>query len=233
MTVTIPPGDRRPQVAPPPTSSDHFAPRFGPLYRSLIVNVALPLIVVQILLRTGTPPVRALAIAAIFPAAEAVIGLVRSRRFDPINVLSLVAIAVGIGTSGITGNAGFAVAKDSLFTIVFGVLFLGSLATSRPMIFQLGKQFATGGDPAAAAAWDARLPQPGFQHVVRLLTAVWGCALLLEAAVRIIAAFNLPATTSTIVSPVLQVVTFGALIVWTTRYTRAARRRAAEAGRPV
>jgi hypothetical protein len=215
-----------------PAPADHFAPRFGPLYRSLIVNIALPLIVVQILLRTGRPPVLSLAIAAIFPAAEAVIGLVRSRRFDPINVLSLVAIVVGIGTSGITGNAGFAVAKDSLFTIVFGILFLGSLATPRPMIFSLGKQFATGGDPAAAAAWDARLSEPGFVRVVRLLTAVWGCALLLEAALRIIAAVTLPVTSSTIVSPVLQVVTFGALIVFTTRYVRAMRRRAAAAGRP-
>lgn len=208
------------------SSSDHFAPRFGPLYRTLIVNIALPLIVVQVLLRTGTPPVMALALAAIFPAGDAVIGLARTRRFDPINVLALVAIVVGIGTSGITGNAGFAVAKDSLFTTVFGVLFLASLATPKPLIFQLGKQFATGGDPAAAESWDVRLAQPAFMRAIRLITAVWGCGLLLEAALRIVAAFTLPVMTSTIVSPVLQVVTFVALIVWTTRYAAAQRRRA-------
>jgi hypothetical protein len=220
-------------MTPAPAPADHFTPRFGSLYRSLIINIALPLIVVQVLLRTGTPPVTALALAAIIPAGEAIIGLVRTRRFDPINVLSLVAIVVGIGTSGITGNAGFAVAKDSLFTIVFGILFLGSLATPRPMIFSLGKQFATGGDPAAAAAWDTRLAEPGFMRTVRLITAVWGCGLLLEAVLRIVAAFTLPPTSSTIVSPVLQVVTFGALILFTTRYVRVMRRRAAAAGRPV
>ena len=211
------------------SSPDHFAPRFGPLYRSLIVSVALPLITVQVLLRTGTPPVTALAIAAIFPFADAVIGLARKRTFDPIAILSLIAIVVGIGTSSITGNAGFAVAKDSLFTIVFGLIFLGSLAAPRPMIFQLGRQFATGGDPAAAAAWDARWSQPGFRRTVRLITVVWGCGLLLEAMLRIVAAFTLPVTTSTIISPVLQVVTFAALILWTTRYTRAVRRRLAQA----
>jgi hypothetical protein len=211
------------------SSPDHFAPRFGPLYRSLIVSVALPLITVQVLLRTGTRPVTALAIAAIFPFADAVIGLARKRTFDPIAILSLIAIVVGIGTSSITGNAGFAVAKDSLFTIVFGLIFLGSLAAPRPMIFQLGRQFATGGDPAAAAAWDARWSQPGFRRTVRLITVVWGCGLLLEAMLRIVAAFTLPVTTSTIISPVLQVVTFAALILWTTRYTRAVRRRLAQA----
>jgi hypothetical protein len=211
------------------SSPDHFAPRFGSLYRSLIVSVALPLIAVQVLLRTGTPAVTALAIAAIFPFGDALVTLVRKRRFDPIAVLSLVAIVVGIGTSGITGNAGFAVAKDSLFTLVFGLIFLGSLAAPRPMIFVLGKQFATGGDPAAAEAWDARWSLPGFRQTVRLITVVWGCGLLLEAVLRVIAAFTLPVTTSTLVSPVLQVVTFAALIFWTTNYTRAVRRRLARA----
>jgi len=211
------------------SSPDHFTPRFGPLYRSLIVSVALPLIAVQVLLRTGTPAVTALAIAAIFPFGDALATLVRKRRFDPIAILSLVAIVVGIGTSGITGNVGFAVAKDSLFTLVFGLIFLGSLAAPRPMIFVLGKQFATGGDPAAAAAWDARWSLPGFRRTVRLITVVWGCGLLLEAVLRVVAAFSLPVTTSTIVSPVLQVVTFAALILWTTNYTRAVRRRLARA----
>jgi len=184
---------------------------------------------VQLLLRTGTPAVTALAIAAIFPFGDAVAGLVRKRRFDPIAVLSLIAIVVGIGTSGITGNAGFAVAKDSLFTIVFGLLFLGSLLAPRPLIFHLGRQFSSGGDPAAMAAWEARWSQPGFRRTIRLITAVWGCGLLLEAVLRIIAAFTLPVTTSTIVSPVLQVMTFGALILWTTRYAREMRHRLAKA----
>ncbi len=118
----------------------------------------------QLLLRNGTPAVTALAIAAIFPFGDAVAGLVRKRRFDPIAVLSLIAIVVGIGTSGITGNAGFAVAKESLFTLVFGLVFLGSLAAPRPMIFQFGRQFATGGDPAAAAALGRALVAAGLSR---------------------------------------------------------------------
>jgi hypothetical protein len=211
------------------SSPDHFAPRFGPLYRSLVVNVALPLITVQVLLRTGTPPVTALAIAAIFPFADAVIGLARKRTFDPIAILSLIAIVIGIGTSGITGNAGFAVAKESLFTAVFGVLFLGSLAAPRPLMFQFGKTYATGNDPAAAAARDERWALPAFRRTLRTITLIWGCGLLLEAGLRVVAAFTLPVTTSTIVSPALGIATFAVLIVWTTRYARAVRRRLATA----
>lgn len=131
------------------TSSGHavVTPRVAGLYRSLAVNVVLPLIVVQVLLHRSVPAVTALAVAAIFPFADALIGIVRARRFDPIAVLSLLAIVVGIGTSGISGNPAFAVAKESLFTGVFGVVFLGSLWAKRPMIFTLGKQFSTGATP--------------------------------------------------------------------------------------
>jgi hypothetical protein len=205
-------------------------PQFRSLYRTLLVSVVLPLVAVQLLLRRGVPAVPALAIAAIFPFAAALYGLVRTRRFDPIAVLSLIAIVIGLATSGLTGNAGFAVAKDSLFTTVFGLVFLGSLLTSRPLIFQLGRQYSTGNDPIEMAAWDARWERPLFRRTIRIITAVWGCALLLEAVLRIAAAFTLPVTSSTIVSPVLQIGVIGGLFVWTTAYAKAVRRRVAAAG---
>jgi hypothetical protein len=205
------------------------APRFGSLYRSLILNIALPLIVVQVLLRRGVPAVETLAIAAIFPFADTLIGLVRVRRVDPLAVLSLIAIIAGVATSSVTANAGFAVAKDSLFTTVFGLVFLGSLLAPRPLIFQLGRQYSTGGDPAAKIAWDARWERPLFRRTIRLMTAVWGCGLLLEALLRFFAAFTLPVAISTIVSPVLQVGFVGGLCLWTSAYARAIRRRVAAA----
>jgi hypothetical protein len=201
-------------------------PRFRPLLRTLIVSVALPLIAVQLLLRRDVPPVEALAIAAIFPLAEALLGLVRARRADPIAMLSLLAILLGLATSGLTNNPAFAVAKESLFTTVFGLLFLGSLLTSRPLIFRLGRQYSTGGDPAEIAAWDARWEHPLFRRTIRIMTAVWGCALLFEALVRIVVAFALPVATSTIVSPAVAVGVLTGLFVWTGAYGRAVRRRA-------
>lgn len=203
------------------------APRFRPLVRTLIVSVVMPLIAVQLLLRRGVPAVEALAIAAIFPAAEALLGLVRTRRADPIAVFSLLAIVVGVATSGLTGNPAFAVAKESLFTLVFGLVFLGSLLTPRPLIFRLGRRYSTGNDPAEMAAWDARWERPLFRRVLRVMTAVWGSALLLEAFARVVVAFTMPVATSTIVSPVLQVAILAALFVWTGAYARNVRRRVA------
>ena len=214
-----------------PTSPDSaaFTPRFGGLYRSLAINVALPLIVVQVLLHRGVPAVTALAVAAIFPFADALVGLARKRRFDPLAVLSLIAIVGGLATSALSGNPAFAVAKESVFTFVFGIAFLASLGAKRPLIFQLGREFSTGGDPALMAMWDARWEIPGFRRVIRLITAVWGVGLLLEAFLRLIVAFTLPVAISTIVSPVLGIATIGGLIAWTLIYIRMIRRRVAAA----
>ena len=204
-------------------------PRFGGLYRSLLINVGIPLIVVQVLLHRGVPAVTSLAVAAVFPFVDGIVILVRTRRLEPLAALSLIAIVLGVATASISGNPAFAVAKESVFTAVFGSVFLGSLATRRPLIFQFGKQFSTGGDPAAIAAWDARWEIPGFRRVIRLMTAVWGCGLLAEAALRLIIAFTLPVSISTIASPVLGVVVILGLVVWTNAYVRMIRRRVAAA----
>jgi hypothetical protein len=205
-------------------------PRFGGLYRSVIINVGLPFVTLQWLLRTGTPAVTALAIAAIFPLAEAIFTLVRNRRFDPIALLSLIAIVAGLATSALSGNAAFLLAKESVFTGVFGAVFLGSLAAPRPLIFTLGKQFSTARDPAAMAAWETRWEaRPGFRRVVRIMTVVWGAGLLLEAVVRVGVAFTLPVVIASVVSTALQAVVLGSLIFWTAAYVRVAQRRVATA----
>ena len=144
-------------------------------------------------------------------------------------MLSLIAIIAGVATSGLTNNPAFAVAKESLFTAVFGLVFLGSLLRARPLIFQLARQYSTGDDPAAIAAWDALWERPPFRRTIRIMTAVWGCALLLEAGLRVVVAFALPVATSTIVSPALGVGVVVALFAWTGAYGRAARRGAAAA----
>jgi len=190
--------------------------RLRPLVLSLGVNVGLPLLAVQWLLHAGVSVIVALSLSAVFPLADTLVTIVRSRRVSPLGALSL-----------ISGNPVFALAKESVFTGVFGLVFLGSLATARPLIFGLGRTSSTGGDAAGMAEWDARWDrQPAFRRVLRIMTLVWGLGLLGEAVARVAVALTLPVTLATIVSPALQVVAFGGLILWTAVYARVMRRRA-------
>ncbi len=205
----------------------HTSPKFGGLYRTLGLSVVMPLIAIQVLLRLGVTPLITLAVAALFPLAETIYEAVTVKRIGLIAIVSLVGLVVGFGLSFATGNAIFALLKDSLLTGVFGLLFLGSLLTSRPLIYRLNLDLA-GNDPAARAAAEALWQQPAAQRAFRLITIVWGLGLLLDAGARVVAALTLPITRATSISPMISVVCIGGILVWTVRYARA--RRAAAAG---
>ena len=201
---------------------------FNSLYRTLGVSLVLPLIAIQVLLHRGVSPVVALAIAAIFPLGEMVYEATQTKRLGVIAIVSFIGIVVGFGLSFATGNAIFALLKDSLFTCVFGLLFLGSLATARPLIYRLNLDLA-GADPVARAASEALWERPAARQAFRLMTLVWGAGLLLEAGARVVAAIALPIASATAASPIISVFVIGTLLAWTVLYARARRASSARA----
>lgn len=216
-------------MQPLPKTVDHSAPRFGGLYRTLTISLVIPLIVIQVLLHRGVPPVYALAAATVFPLGEMVYEAVTSKRIGLIAIVSFTGIVVGFGLSFATGNAIYALLKDSLFTTVFGLLFLGSLLTPRPLIYRLNLDFAGTGTAARAAA-EELWSRPGAPRVFRLITLVWGTGLVFEAALRVVVALTLPIGTATAASPIIAVVCIGGILVWTVLYVRYVRRVRARAG---
>lgn len=204
------------------------ANRFFGLYRMLALDVVLPLVAVQTGLHAGLTPVVALAVAALFPLADTVLGIVQSRSVSIIAAVSMVAILTGLGLAFTTGNALYAILKDSAFTLVFSLLFLGSLASSQPLVFRLYRQML---DPSAGAAlqgvWNERA---AFRSVFRLMTLVWGLGLLGEALLRVLVSFTLPVRAAAGASPLIAFLCIGGLIAWTVLYSRARRRAAQRAG---
>jgi hypothetical protein len=194
----------------------------------LALDIVLPLIVVQGSLRFGLSAVVALSIAALFPLADTVIGFVAARTVSIIGAVSLVAILTGIGLAFSTGDARFAILKDSAFSFLFSLLFLASLASSRPLIFRLNAQMI---DPAGAAAFErAWTERAAVRDTFRFMTLVWGLGLLLEALVRVLASFTLPVRTAAAASPWIAFVCIGGLIAWTIGYAKARRQAAERAG---
>jgi hypothetical protein len=205
--------------------------KFSGLYRTLGVSLVIPLIVIQVLLHLGATPLIAIAAATVFPLGEMVYEAVTVKRIGLIAIVSLVGIVAGFGLSFATGNAIFALLKDSLLTAVFGLLFLGSLLTARPLIYRLNLDLA-GTDTAARAAAEALWERPAARQAFRLITLVWGLGLVLEAAARVVAALTLPIATATSLSPMIAVFCIGGILVWTVRYARARRAAAAGAAMP-
>jgi hypothetical protein len=191
----------------------------GRIRRTLLLSIVLPLVAIQLLLHWGVSPVTALAIATIFPLIEMALEFAEMKRIGVIAMVALAGIVTGFGVAFITGNGIFAVLKDSAFTFVFGVIFLGSLLTKRPLIYT---DLAVT-DAAARAEGIALWEKPAARRSFRLMTIVWGIGLMLDAIVRVIVTLSVPLATAAALSPVISLAAVGALIVWTMLYARARR----------
>jgi hypothetical protein len=168
----------------------------------------------------------ALIIAGIFPAAWIVVQFIRQHRIDPVGAVVLFGFAVGVISSTLLGGNSYVLkVRDSAFTALFGIVCLASVFTRRrPAIFFVGRYLSAGNDPERIAAYDELHAQPNGQRTFRVLTVVWGIALLCEASARIILA--LPHVMSTgaflAISPVITGVTLGGTFAFTVWYSNRA-----------
>ncbi len=212
----------------PPSGRAALSTMFGG-WSSFLVNLVLPFLGYLVLDHEHVGTVTALTIVAIFPLAAIVYGWVRTHHADALSMISLLFIVVGIATSFITGSARFLLIKESVFTGLFGLVFLGSLLRERPLGFYFGRQFVARGDPARTARWDDLWQFPGFRHSQRVITAVWGVGWILDAAIRVALVFVLSVTVFMVVSQVMFFGIFIGLFTWMMAYARRKKRESDEA----
>jgi hypothetical protein len=193
----------------------------------ILLGVVAPFVVYQVATALGTSELTALAWGAVFPLAGIVVGLARRRRLDAISAISLASIVVGLAGGLLLHSAQFLLVKDSLVTATIGLAFLGSLLAARPLIFVIGRAQS----PGKAAVFDARWAEPAFRRAIRRMTAVWGAALLGEAAARVVLSLLVPPGALLLASPLLTAAFIGPVALWTFR--RRARMRPAADPRTV
>lgn len=192
----------------------------------LLLDVVAPVVAYQGLHAAGVAVVPALALGSVFPAFGVALGGVRRRRMDGVGVLVLLLIAVGAVSTLLTGSARVALVKESFFTGLLGLLYLGSLFAPRPLTFYFGRRFRAGDDEAAIAHWNGLWRYESFRRANRFMTVVWGVVLVVEAGVRVALVYALPVGVMQAVSAPLALVVIALLVLWTVRYGARVRRRA-------
>ena len=185
---------------------------------TLSFDVALPIILFNVLTHYGVSVLWALVIGGLSPALNNLRVWLRTRRLEPLGIIVMTFLALGAATSLISGKIFFVLIKESFLTGTFGLICLGSLLASRPLMFIVSRQFVAGEDPARIAWWNGLWEFANFRSGMRVVTAVWGIVYLLEAIARVIFAFVLTPTEVVNLSPIMS---FGALIlliIFTRRY---------------
>ncbi len=168
--------------------------RFQSLAMVAVFDIAGPLVAYQLLRNAGQSEVTALILSGIFPALGVVIKLFRRRRVDAVGILVLIGIAVGTVLGLATHNPKLVLMEGSVPTAVFGLVCLGSLWTSRPLIYRFSLEFM-GEDSPQGREFSSRWQYAEFRHIFQLFTVVWGVTYLAEAGARV-AIVELTSTTT-------------------------------------
>ena len=202
-----------------------MVPGLRRLAPNLVVAGVFPVIGYALLRPHVSSDATALAIVLAFPVAEIAFERWRERRFEPIGVIALIGITLGlIGAVAFNGDATLLKVRESVITGVFGLVCLISLAAPRPAMFYMGRLFATGADPARMAEFNEIWDLPTVPRRFRVVTAVWGVGLVGEAVFRTVLALSIPTETFLVVSQIVNWAVLGGLLWFSFAANRAGER---------
>ena len=189
----------------------------------------LPVVAYALLRPHVSSDATALSAVLVFPVLEVLVERIRRGSFEPIGIIALIGIGAGLlGVVALNGDAILLKVRESLVTGLFGAICLASLATHRPIMFYLGRAFATGGNPEKAAEFNLRWQLPTVPQRFRFATILWGVALLAEAIVRTILAVIISTQLFLILSTVIFWGVIGGLMWFTVVFSRASEERVVE-----
>ena len=194
---------------------------------SLLINVGIPLLIIYTLTtHIHTSEFIALSVASIVPIGYSIFEVVRDRRLDLISIFFLLGIVTNIVAILLGGNVRLLIIRESFFSGALGLACFISLLLHRPLMFYVGRQMLAGNDPARLATYNATWEDLATRAGHRLITTVWGAALLGEFIVRVIIAYTLPTTTAYALGTAIFTIVLASTFAWTFAYIRIMRQRA-------
>ncbi|WP_371503087.1 hypothetical protein OG871_37985 [Kitasatospora sp. NBC_00374] len=190
---------------------------------TIVFNIAAPIVIYGQLKDHGYSEFTAILLSGLGPVIDIIIYLAWHRRVDEFAILSLVFVALSLVIALIgPHDTELLLAKESLVTGLFGVVYLATLAMPRPLMFYFGRKFATDGTPEKIAWWNGMWQYEGFRRVQRNLTIGWGTAFIAQAAIQIALVYSLSASTMVTVNNILPYAVLGGLLYWTVTYAKRA-----------
>jgi hypothetical protein len=186
--------------------------RFSGLARlagSMAWGLVAPMAGYYALRALGVDPRLALILGAVAAVVGLVFTLVRRRSLDGTGSMFAALTVLALVLTMVSGSARFLLAKDGVLTACCGVWTLASLRWARyPTGLTFGRPLLEPMTPDHDwdRLWDT---EAMFRRVWRVLTAIWGVALLGDAAVRVVTAYLLPVD----VVPVFNTALWAALFI--------------------
>lgn len=197
------------------------------------INFVLPY-VIYMYAKHALGDVRALIASSAPPLLWSVAEFIRRRRMDAVSILVLGGIVFSLLAFLGGGSARFLQLRENFVSVAIGLVFLGSAAVDRPLIYQLARAGMLRKSESELASFEALRDNKYFRRTMTIMTVVWGFGLVAAAAVSCAILFVVSIGEYLLVSPIINYGAMGALGLWTFWYGNRQRRlgdarRAAEA----
>lgn len=194
----------------------------------IVANFALPyLIYVETEGRFGQA--HALMLATLPPILWSLIEFARKRRVDAVSILVIAGIALSLLAFLGGGSVRWLQLRESLVTGLIGLVFLGSAAIGRPLIYQVALASKRRESTAEAERFEGLRVHAGFRRFMTQMTVVWGLGMVVQTAIACVLVFSISIRMYLIVSPIFSYGTLGALGLWTYFAVKRRKRAAAAA----
>ncbi len=217
MSIPTNPSPGNPPATPEEQAAAARPPLQGVLW-DIVLNAVIPTLCYKVARHYGASEFKSLVMASLFPLAKSLWDLLRFRQLDPIAII----VFLGILTDGIAitlgGSPRLLLVRESIFTGAFGVACLVSLLFPRPLMFYFGRHFMAGSDPHKQVHYNASWALPEVRFSLRLITGVWGVALVSELLIRLALIYTLTPAEVLMVSPILLGAITVSALVWSFRH---------------
>ncbi len=193
------------------------------LAMEITVNFLLPYVVFD-QTKAGLGEVGALIASSGPPMVWSLVEFVRRRRVDALSMLVLAGILLSaLATLG-GGSVHLLQLREKLVTALIGLVFLGSAAIGRPLVYQLARAAIIRRGGSELAEFEGLKDNVFFRRTMTVMTLVWGFGLLGEAMLSGVLVYALSVREYLLVGPVLGAASMGGLGLWTALYSRRQRR---------
>jgi hypothetical protein len=133
----------------------------------------------------------ALSLGGLATMVNAVVTTVRRGRLDSFGLLVVLEVALSVVLLFVSRDPRVLLLKPAFYVAVGGLWALVTLRVGKPLAYESGKPFATKGDPMLVVAYERAYERSDrFRAALRVVTAMWGVAFLLDAALRVVIVYR-------------------------------------------
>ncbi len=191
---------------------------------SVLINGLVPVVLYNLLLDHFSSFV-SLLLATLVPLLDNLYHIVKHKKADAFGLFMLTGFVLSLLAFLLGGSEKLILMRESLVTGILGLIFIGSLFYSKPLIYHFAIRFSSNDESEQKDKFANNWEFPYFRFVIRLMTAVWGIAMLAEAAIKTILVYELSISAFLAVSQIIFYSVIGVTILWTVIYRRYAKTR--------